>query len=472
MSVEVNDSRNVGRKLNLCTTDVLHILRAVYTSDRPLRPTDIARRAHGDDPGIKKFSNEFKIIKKLCPSFKESPETHYLAARRFLKVTLKPKIEKSLSEARREYKLAEQRMKEATPYGPFDSITTEESAEIKLIINRYEVAQKQLSEIEDKLEKRGRKDWRYGPILRGLLLYLYCECNLVLWKNDSKMWERRESNRYIRRVLSNPLVIQEAPFLLYWKEFNKYGFDVIDLLKQIATELYNQLHITTEQDKYLLRRATERYFIQLENHLYTILDEPSSVMSILKPGKVEEYHRLFELRNKFRELVNYMQRQWMAEQKKVLDFYENECNDFNFRKELDSLIETTNPIVINLRPLKHKYKIPEGFTSSILVGIIGPPDKTNYYEHNNKKYFITDPCLILDSKAQNLKLLLAEDINNKTIRRYSQASSLLTRNGIPEGCHSEFIQRLGFQIVPRNELGKFEPSDPLVMQQKSHLPTT
>jgi hypothetical protein len=231
--VNRDNFRKIGRKVELCNPDILNILRAVYTSHKPLSPTDIARIASGDNPNIKKFSNEYKVIKKLCPSFKDLPGIADMRARRFLKVTLKPKIEKLLSEADREFKQAEHTMKEASRVYNH-STSAAEDAEIKLITDRYELAERHLSKIKDDVQKRGRKDWRYGPIFRGLLLYVYCECKLVLWEKNSNKWERRESNRYIRRILSNPLVIQEAPFLLFWEDFNKYGFNVINLLKQIA----------------------------------------------------------------------------------------------------------------------------------------------------------------------------------------------------------------------------------------------
>ena len=78
---------------------------------------------------------------------------------------------------------------------------------------------------------------------------MYNEREVVDRGKDITKWKRRESKKYIRRVVSNPLVIEEAPFLHHWKVFEEHGFDVIGLLKQIAVELYNQLHITAENDR-------------------------------------------------------------------------------------------------------------------------------------------------------------------------------------------------------------------------------
>ena len=113
MSVNLDNFKNVGRKLQLCNSDILNTLRAVYTNHQPLSPTDIARFSQGDNPNIKKFSNEFKIIKKLCPSFRELPDISDMRARRFLKVTLKQNVEKALSEADKEYKQAEHNLQGA-----------------------------------------------------------------------------------------------------------------------------------------------------------------------------------------------------------------------------------------------------------------------------------------------------------------------------------------------------------------------
>lgn len=67
-------------------------------------------------------------------------------------------------------------------------------------------------------------------------------------------------------------MVDEAPFLKYWKDFKKYGFDPIELLMDIGNELRNQLHIDSEDDEYLISIATERYFTQVTNYFREFID--------------------------------------------------------------------------------------------------------------------------------------------------------------------------------------------------------
>ena len=245
-------------------------------------------------------------------------------------------------------------------------------------------------------------------------------------------------------------------FLYHWKVFEEHGFDVIGLLKQIAVELYKQLHITAENDRYLLRRATERYFIQLENHLNFILDAPGSSFFIREHG-TEKYHELLEIRNEYRKLINAMQRAWIGEQNKIVGFYKSECNSFDFRRELHNIIESSNngASFINMDKLSEKFKIPNWKASNFLVRINFNQPK--YYEYKDKKYLIANPYLILNSKAEELKCLLIECNNNETITRRSQASSLLTDNGIPKDCHCPSQgTRILFCTQKRERRGRFK----------------
>jgi hypothetical protein len=94
------------------------------------------------------------------------------------------------------------------------------------------------------------------------LQYLYGESLL-----ESK-WGRRKSKAEseIRKVISNNLVLEIAPFLKYWEYLDEAGFNVIGTLKDIGREFINQLDIShTSQDRNsLLRDVSERYFAEVE----------------------------------------------------------------------------------------------------------------------------------------------------------------------------------------------------------------
>jgi hypothetical protein len=96
------------------------------------------------------------------------------------------------------------------------------------------------------------RKWKYALNFRGFLLYLV---------GESKA--KRQDNRRLRKVISNPVILELAPFLQYWQDFEKSGFDVTDTLREIGMEFQNLL---TYKIDYLQRRVTERYFFAVDNY--------------------------------------------------------------------------------------------------------------------------------------------------------------------------------------------------------------
>jgi hypothetical protein len=95
-------------------------------------------------------------------------------------------------------------------------------------------------------------------------------------------------------------------------------------------------------------------------------------------------------------------------------------------------------------------------------------DKSYYYTYNKTKCLISSPYLILESKAEELKSLLVEGYNNKTVTKMSDASSVLERNDITTvPAHYDFVRRSGFGILHRNQKGEFDISDNQIIVQKS-----
>lgn len=124
-------------------------------------------------------------------------------------------------------------------------------------INAIDLLQEEEKTLSKTLKiKNDTEYWRYSLNLRGFLLYLV----------EDSQTERKNSRR-IRSVISNPAIVQEAPFLMYWQDFEKAGFNVIGLLKKIGTEFQNQLQFDNDC---LLRRVTERYYIELTNYFYSL----------------------------------------------------------------------------------------------------------------------------------------------------------------------------------------------------------
>ena len=75
----------------------------------------------------------------------------------------------------------------------------------------------------------------------------------------------------VRKLIRNPNVQNEAPFLKDFELQEFLGFDVVGLLLQISVELIDQLHIDAGNDDYLLRRAMERYLAEFDRFFFDAL---------------------------------------------------------------------------------------------------------------------------------------------------------------------------------------------------------
>jgi hypothetical protein len=64
-------------------------------------------------------------------------------------------------------------------------------------------------------------------------------------------------------------------------------------------------------------------------------------------------------------------------------------------------------------------------------------------DEEDANFLIVGKFLIPTSKANELRSLLDRD----KITKYNEASSLFTKNGVPEECHADLISKLGFEIV-------------------------
>ena len=128
-------------------------------------------------------------------------------------------------------------------------------------------------------------------------------------------------------MISNPIVLEMAPFLKDWKEFEDAGFDVMGTLKEVAVELESYLgdeedtdHITVGSIARLVRRATEIYFIRMDRFFFWKIDESSAFWHyyVLKKG----YKSLEEVRikaNEYRLYILKLLKTWYKEDLDIID---------------------------------------------------------------------------------------------------------------------------------------------------------
>ena len=157
----------------------------------------------------------------------------------------------------------------------------------------------------------------YALNFRGFLLFL-----LNLSRSGLK---KSQIRKQISQVLSNPKTVEIAPFLKYWDDFEKAGFDVFSSLKEIAVELEhhheeNTTGLSSGNLMYLLRRATEIYFIKMTNYFFLITDE-SSLFSH-DYGQKKGFAELQEIQRKtdeYRLSILRLLKSWHSDDLKAVD---------------------------------------------------------------------------------------------------------------------------------------------------------
>ena len=190
--------------------------------------------------------------------------------------------------------------------------------------------------------------WQYKLNFRGLLLYMIIYKEIEVKKN-------KKDKEIFNNVISNPSILEIAPFLNYLTEFKEYGFPAEQILLEIAGELRNQLHLdTNNDDNYLLCKATERYFFQLETHFSSIMDNPLSKMPFRK--RCNDYISLRYILYNYRKRIIPILREWIDYQTSFCNFYDNKCKVLEIVKDCNSSIMNYEQI-ISLRTLARKNNI-------------------------------------------------------------------------------------------------------------------
>lgn len=322
----------------------------VCKSETPLSSTQIVNETSGID-NFDKSSYIYKVIERLCPiwDFFPYPTRHKRNCNQCGKAiiigidnetgTWGPWDSYENGEKHNcnsSNKQKQQQQQQHQPIIRFLGCTTKEKpsrralgakAELGEVYDAYtnkKCSMEKLLLAEQKYFSDIRRDFRYYPNLRTLLLYLYNEYYCTTTKGRKAR---------IHDVLSNPQMIKRAPFLEYWSDFKDCGFNIFnefsDLLMNIGMEYRNQLDRETGSKIYLIKTITERIFYEVENHFWFYYDVMHGYSHFREQNGEENYRKLIETRNRYRVLLVGMQQGWLEEKRKELDFYEQECESFD-----------------------------------------------------------------------------------------------------------------------------------------------
>lgn len=363
-----------------------------------------------------------KTSKTAIYTLKYNPNTT-----RYLDLTLKPKIEKLMSDKRKEEGIVD------TPS----------------IISDIELADS-FPDIGEKRDNRG--NWRYSLNLRGLLLYLYHENNSI----D----KTRKAKSRIREVISNPILKDKAKFLILWEDFKKIGFNVFDLLLDIGREYKDQLHITIDVERqdnnYYMRRITERFSIELEGIFRRFSNPTDSAYFIKKLGS-EEYNKILERINDYKAIVFFSyQKDLIRKQLEGIEQYKF----IGLKKELyntiDASVEYDDNHIIPIDKLAQKHEMSGEDVREFINSVIllpsrknekrtGQRSSTHYFNYKDKQYLVVNSCLISKYKVDKLKSLLYDGLD------IEDAYLILDKHNIQKSFHHELVCKLGFWVRSKSD---------------------
>lgn len=444
------DGRNIGF-VNQVTFDVLE--HALSSENRYLSMGELAEGIHHHYEEADKKSAEYKQIKKLLPREKRSSSRFRFKTPGFFHVKEEDDAsQKLIQRVENSYREALDKYSQAMYDYELETISSDE---LKVKEDRKNGALKEYRRVIQRYQI-------YAPNFRGLLLYLYL-CKIPSLKKDSienqgrkgpgkkKRYDDRENStpgkrKYnrtiskIRNIINKPSVQERAPFLKYWHVFDKCGFNVIELLLQIAEELYHQLHIDAENDKYLLRRASERYFVQVENYCYERLDDMLYPDYIVLQGKItpNELNTLARTRHMYRRHMIPLLKEWIQKQQEVIDYIDDKDKEYDIT--WDTSFDKDKIIMLSDLALKNNTNIAK-VSKALGLHYNNDPGKPDYYPYDTRKYLVTSTCLIPIHEIDKLKKVLSNSMN------FLDVCSLFEKHGIPESCHQEIIPKLGFEII-------------------------
>jgi hypothetical protein len=256
---------NLPKKLTSLKYTVL--LSVIGTSEMPLSTYQIFQRT-----GRSKYV--YEMIRKLTGIPKE-PLTDRLT---------NPKYRKRNRESNPEYgREYEQKMKAASRGPRFVSITGDDF---------------------------DRRSWKFSLNFRGFLLYLVGESR-----------SKRQDNRRLRKVISNPIILEQAPFLQYWQDFERSKFDVTGTLREIGIEFQNLLAIHSIE--YLQRKVTERYFFAVDRY-FGRLKLAGSFHIYIKIVDRQTHEKLKDYRLKMYSMLNEWHKKEIELDNRSIKFYSEE----------------------------------------------------------------------------------------------------------------------------------------------------
>jgi hypothetical protein len=213
------------------------------------------------------------------------------------------------------------------------------------------------------------KYWRYQINLRGFLM-----CLLALVSSNQ--------NTMLHDLISSKPILQTAPFLMHHKDFERVGFNIIRVLKEIATEFQHELDYNSQpqiqikdKNSYLLHKVTERYFAKVESYFNVV---KQSQMAAILPKKigVEQYADIQYKINEYRLYMLTLLKKWTEDQREYIhsaysyyhDEYEKLYNPYTMLiRRQQEIIKKIYPQIIRRISVQFCYLWTTNMNSDLII---------------------------------------------------------------------------------------------------------
>ena len=397
-----DETEKKGRNIGLVNKVTLEILEHALIQNRYLSMGELVDGIHYPYKEKGKKSAEHKQIKKLLPQDREKTNSRF----RF------PPL--GFFDVKERNNAPQQKIQRV--YNIYREVHGEYSQ--ALYDHEHEIISSDELKVKKDRENNASKEYRqviqryqiYSPNFRGLLLYLY-SCKILRLKDynrdgykntpgrikakddtrTSTSTKRKDSRaaEKIRSGINRGHVLEQAPFLKYWQDFEKCGFNVIEILLQIAEELYSQLKIDAENDRYLLRRASERYFVGVENYCYEQIDNPFYFLA--EKITPDERNLLAQTRHKYRKHMIPFLKEWIQKQQETIDMIDDKRKEDDIAQ--DTSFDKDKVILFSDLALKYGANIAK-VSKALGLHYTNDPSKPDYYPPDSRKFLVTNTCLI------------------------------------------------------------------------------
>jgi predicted nuclease of restriction endonuclease-like RecB superfamily len=243
----------------------------------------------------------------------------------------------------------------------------------------------------------------------------------------------------------DPLILSNGKALIPDFMFEKYDRRIYLEIVGFWTKEYleRKLHKINDISTAHNKNNKIDFFIAINDDYYTIPTSNSIINQRRRSDNLKSLSTLIDKNHlipykndnvPLRALLEYLK----SIELDMIEKYANH-NHSNLLTDLDNIINTNaSKGIISINEIAKKYNIP---TESALKIIKSDQEKADENNYNNNRYIIADKFLILQSKANELKLHLTE------INRFDDACLILSKNNIPESSHAALLSKLGFEVI-------------------------